>query len=73
MSKTLQPAALPYPSDARPLVEVAKRLGIHPITLRRWIKDKHVPAWKVGPTAWGRKRRVFVSLSAVLARATEPV
>jgi excisionase family DNA binding protein len=64
---------LPYPSDPTPVAIAAKKLGVHLSTLTRWIKAGEVPAWRVGPTGFGRKRRLFVSMSQLLARACEPV
>lgn len=63
----------PLPHDPTPVAIAAKRLGIHATTLTRWIKAGLVPAWRVGPVAWGRKRRLMVSLSQLLARTAEPV
>jgi len=63
----------PFPHDPTPLAVAAKRLGIHHCTLTRWIKAGLVPAWRVGPVSWGRKRRLVVSLSQLLARTVEPL
>lgn len=60
-----------YPSDAISVGEAAARLGISPDTIKRWGRNGHIQTWKVGPTAWGKKRRVYVSLSELL-RCTEP-
>lgn len=63
----------PYPTDAKPIAEVAKRLGVHQATLHRWVKAGQLEGWRVGPGGWQRKRRIFVSMGAALALAVEPV
>ncbi len=63
----------PFPDDPTPVVDAARRIGVHVTTLTRWIRAGYVPAWKVGPCAFQQKRRLVVSLSQLLALAAEPV
>jgi excisionase family DNA binding protein len=64
---------LPFPNDPTPVVIAAKRVGVHPVTIHRWIREGSLPAWRVGPTGWGKKRRVVVSMVQLMARCVEPV
>ena len=63
----------PFPHDPTPLVTAARRVGVHRTTLLRWIKAGHLHGWRVGPCGFQQKRRIVVSLSEVLALATEPI
>jgi excisionase family DNA binding protein len=63
----------PFPDDPTPVVEAAKRLGIHRVTIGRWIRDGKLPAWRIGPTSWGMKRRLVVSMRLTMQLCTERV
>jgi excisionase family DNA binding protein len=62
-----------YPTDPIPLVDAAKRVGVHRTTVLRWIKEGTIRGWKLGPCGWGKKRRIMVSLSQVFALVVEPM
>ena len=61
--------------------ECAERLGVHPSTVTRWVRDGHLPAWRIAGTTridWDEvvhvlvERRGEVAERAFAERAAQP-
>jgi len=65
-------ATFPMTADEQPFLtpqEVSELLQVSVQTVRRWIKDEDLPAYKVGPRMW-RIRRVDLDMWLGQQRST---
>jgi hypothetical protein len=63
----LPPSALPAPGRLRSLRKAAEEYGLNPYTIRRWIRDRLISSYQVGP------KLVMVDLDEINARLVRQI